>query len=50
MTTTLANNKVEVLLTKEEIVMLKNDISTSMNIIKENERILNQLNGEVNNK
>ena len=30
--------------------MLKNDISTSMNIIKENERILNQLNGEVNNK
>lgn len=35
---------------KEEIVMLKNDISTSMNIIKENERILNQLNGEVNNK
>ena len=35
---------------KEEIVMLKNDISTSMNIIKKNERILNQLNGEVNNK
>ena len=35
---------------KEEIVMLKNDIRTSMNIIKENERILNQLNGEVNNK
>ena len=35
---------------KEEIVMLKNDISTSMNIIKENQRILNQLNGEVNNK
>ena len=35
---------------KEEIVMLKNDISTSMNIFKENERILNQLNGEVNNK
>mgnify|MGYP003112529695 CR=1 FL=1 len=32
---------------EEEIVMLKDRISTAMNVIKVNESILNQLNGEV---
>lgn len=35
---------------QEEIVMLKDRISSAMRVIEANERILNQLNGEVNIK